>query len=84
MGLLTFLNRYYKYATPTELAAGTLPVGSINAAVLSILSLALRSGARTFQSAAMLERSTAPKNSATPLFLHVAADWKVRAPFLQA
>jgi len=29
-----------------------------------------------------LERSTAPKNSATPLFLDNAADWKVRAPFL--
>ena len=29
-----------------------------------------------------LERSTALKNSAPPLFFHAAADWKVRAPSL--
>src|SRR6266550_2055049 len=37
----------------------------------------------TFQSAAILKPSTAPKSATTPLFLHDAADWKVRAPFLE-
>src|SRR2546422_237209 len=41
----------------------------------------VKNGARTFQSAATLERSTVPKNSANARFFHIAADWKVRAPF---
>jgi len=38
-------------------------------------------GARTFQSAATLERSTALENFAALGGVHAAADWKVRAPF---
>src|SRR6266704_3459547 len=39
-------------------------------------------GARTFQSAAMIEPSTASKISEILLLFHAAADWKVRAPIM--